>query len=112
MIPKFTWEGKEQTLVTKARRLTLSDVKTWPSGVCGVSALEQTSVSRNRLMTHGHSNYKKGASVQWGKDSHFNNRFWGRDTSIWKKSTFCTPTSNSHKIKSGWIMDSCVKSDK
>lgn len=61
MIPKFTREGKEQTLVTKARRLTLSDVKThwktWPSGVCGVSALEQTSVSRNRLMTHGHSNY-------------------------------------------------------
>lgn len=28
MIPKFTWEGKEQTLVIKARRPTLSDVKT------------------------------------------------------------------------------------
>ena len=66
MILKFIWEGKEQTLVTRAGGLTLPDIKTysraWPLGVCGVGAMELTRASRRRLITHGHLIYAKGAT--------------------------------------------------
>lgn len=76
MIPKFTWEGEEQTLVTKARGLARPDIMVlgaWPLWGCRGGAVEQTSASCSRLISHGHSIYEKGASVQWGEDSHFNN---------------------------------------
>lgn len=78
MIPNFIWEGEEQKLVTRARGLTLPDIKTykktWPLWGCGVRARELTGASRSRPVTTRALDLGKRGLSAVGKDSHFNNR--------------------------------------